>query len=286
MRKLVSVYMPTKNRLTLATRAIESVLKQTYKNMELIVVDDGSELIQFQKLKDNFKDHKNVIFLRNEESLGACKSRNRAIKHARGEFITGLDDDDYFSDKNRITYFVNTWTQIGHKSSGLFDSLSTLQPDGKHLKVKFIPVVSKNDLKYKNHIGSQVFAPTQAFVEADFFDPKMPAWQDWDMWFRITQPHKPFVNINKNTYMLDRAHGGRRISEKPEEILRLAKKRLTKKMGRLNLRQKAGITASFLAYKQVNLSFKEIIWTLLAFRPKQTIRAIYRKLCLSLNRLF
>lgn len=269
-KNLVSVYIPTKNRLALATRAIASVLNQTYNNIEIIVVDDGSDLMSFKKLKDNFKDQKSVIFLRNQESLGACASRNRAIQLANGEFITGLDDDDYFSDKNRITYFVNTWLRVGHKVSGLFDNIIRIHANGV-IKGNFKLDVTKNDLKHANFIGSQIFAPTATFVKAGFFDPEMPAWQDWDLWFRMADHNKIFLNINKCTYANDSSHGLGTISLKPQEKIRFAQKKLMEKMSPLSLYQKSSITVSLLMYRQVHLSFKDIMLLLLTFRLKSII---------------
>lgn len=92
---LVTIYIPTKNRLDLLKRAIKSVRDQTYSNIELIVVDDGSKDGTREYLE---KEHEagllRAIF--HQESLGACVARNAAIELSQGEFITGLDDDDYF----------------------------------------------------------------------------------------------------------------------------------------------------------------------------------------------
>ena len=102
---LVTVYIPTYNRKFLLERAILSVLNQTYHNIEVIVVDDGSidgtrELLVEMAKKDN-----RLHYYFKENNSGACKSRNIAIANANGFFITGLDDDDYF-EKNRVESFV------------------------------------------------------------------------------------------------------------------------------------------------------------------------------------
>ena len=92
---LVTIYIPTKNRLKLLNRAIESVKKQTYKDIEIIVVDDGSTDGTTEYLAQEINSGTlKAIF--NKKSLGACAARNKAIEMATGDFITGLDDDDYF----------------------------------------------------------------------------------------------------------------------------------------------------------------------------------------------
>src|ERR1043165_8142510 len=89
----VSVYMPTKNRRAIASEAIESVLNQSYPNIEQIIVNDGSTDDTFEYREALAQRDSRVTVIHNEQSIGAPRSRNRAIERASGEFITGLDDD-------------------------------------------------------------------------------------------------------------------------------------------------------------------------------------------------
>ena len=88
---LVSIYIPTYNRLDILKRAIRSVLDQSYAKLELIVVDDCSTDSTNEYLEDLSKRDFRLVHLRNSDNQGACVSRNRAIEYARGEFITGLE---------------------------------------------------------------------------------------------------------------------------------------------------------------------------------------------------
>lgn len=94
MCELISIYIPTHNRRKLLERAVKSVQQQTYLNIELIIVDDGSSDSTWDYLNDIA--NKNIRIFKHEQPLGACAARNLAIKHAKGKFITGLDDDDEF----------------------------------------------------------------------------------------------------------------------------------------------------------------------------------------------
>ncbi len=105
---LVTIYIPTYNRVELLKRAIDSVLTQTYKNIEIIIVDDCSPDTTIQFLEKLTKKDSRVRYFQNEKNSGACVSRNKAILEAKGEFITGLDDDDYFL-PNRVEDFVSYW---------------------------------------------------------------------------------------------------------------------------------------------------------------------------------
>ncbi len=92
---MVSVVITTKNRQQLLPRAIESVLSQTYPDLEVIVVDDGSD----RPVTWTGSDPR-VRILRNDKSVGLSAARNRGFAEAGGEYFCMLDDDDfYFPDK-------------------------------------------------------------------------------------------------------------------------------------------------------------------------------------------
>lgn len=88
---LVSCIIPTKNRQEKLKLAIESVLNQTHKNIEVIVVDDGSD----EKIVNTYSNDK-VVVINNDFSIGGAAARNVGVKIASGEFICFLDDDDEY----------------------------------------------------------------------------------------------------------------------------------------------------------------------------------------------
>jgi len=94
MKKLVSVILPTYNRAHLLDRSIKSVLKQTYENFELIVVNDGSSDEIERRVKEYQKLDKRIKYVKNDKNLGVSSARNIGIKIAKGEFIAFQDDDD------------------------------------------------------------------------------------------------------------------------------------------------------------------------------------------------
>lgn len=96
---LVSVVVPTYKQNTLLYNAVQSLLKQTHSKIEVLVVDDNIDVsysdnnkAYFEKLNDQ-----RVKYIKNPENLGAAKSRNKAIFMSSGDYITFLDDDDYFA---------------------------------------------------------------------------------------------------------------------------------------------------------------------------------------------
>ncbi|WP_137468966.1 glycosyltransferase family 2 protein, partial [Escherichia coli] len=87
----VSIYISTYNRVNKLKRAIFSVLKQDYTNIEIIVCDDASNDGTEEFMNDLVKFDNRVLYIRNTSNLGACATRNNAINVATGKFITGLD---------------------------------------------------------------------------------------------------------------------------------------------------------------------------------------------------
>ena len=98
-KKLITVIITTYNRSRDIERAINSVLNQTYKKIELIVVDDNANNPEErEKTEQIVKKYENVKLIKNEKNLGGALSRNVGIKNAKGEFIAFLDDDDVYEE--------------------------------------------------------------------------------------------------------------------------------------------------------------------------------------------
>ena len=90
----VSIVIPTYNRLSETSRAIESCLMQSYRDIEIIVVDDGGDTVEFNELKSRYKDDTKVSFYSIPHSGHPGKVRNAGIRHSTGRWIAFLDSDD------------------------------------------------------------------------------------------------------------------------------------------------------------------------------------------------
>ena len=92
----ISIIIPVFNRARLIGRAVHSVLKQTYPELEIIVVDDGSKDSTSQVMSDLTREDRRIRYLRHESNRGAQAARNTGIRAARGDWIGFLDSDDQF----------------------------------------------------------------------------------------------------------------------------------------------------------------------------------------------
>lgn len=163
---LVSVLLNCYNAQDTIYRAIDSVLKQTYKNIELIVWDDGSKDKTIEIVK-SFKDKRVKIF-KNKSNIGLGKSRLKAIKKLNGDLISIIDSDDYFEKekiekqvlifhKNHKTSICATWSKIfdeNHEKLYFFESSATSETLKN--KLKFINIIPHSSIMYKKRIAKEV----------------------------------------------------------------------------------------------------------------------------------
>lgn len=236
---LVTVYIPTFNRLELLQRAVESVRNQTYKNLEIIVVDDCSTDGTQEYLVELSKEDERVRYFLKEKNSGACVSRNIAIENATGEFITGLDDDDYF-EINRIEGFVN--------NSNLLEEYIFLCSRYKYKKNNIIierkfynsiisPIINKECLLFNNKVGNQIFIKSKVLKE-NKFNIDMPLWQDIYCWYGILIKYKSKgFSLKNDTYIIDTSHEHERMTIKKKDRVLFAYSKFCEDF-KLNSREK------------------------------------------------
>lgn len=277
---LVTVYIPTRNRLELLRRAIGSVLAQTYKNIELIVVDDGSTDGTRGYLRELKRSGSLRAFFFPARS-GACVARNFAISRSRGAFVTGLDDDDYIHPE-RIERFLLRWQQLeeaqtSQSVSGLFDDIAVIGCDEEMTLHHFPSSVDLKDLLASNDVGNQVFAPRTHYLDSGLFDPGMPMWQDWDLWVRMSRVCGRFVNLQIGTYIVDQSHCKDRITSKPEYAIRYAMKLFEEKNNIYEDRERAALLAACLRYPQVKPTLSDISQLLRTGRYRDSLLSVIKK---------
>jgi len=208
----VTVYIPTYNRPHLLKRAVESVLKQTYQDIEIIVVNDGEPLPPDLL---NYLTENAVTCLKTDGNQRACVARNIAILASSGDYVTGLDDDDCF-EINRIEEFVQAAKQQPAKM--FFTGYQFIEKRLTKKRMPSMTSVALDDILKANVINNQVFAPRSFYIEAGLFDEALPAWQDFDMWVRMIAKFGDAILIPNYSYIMDGSEDVR-ISKKKENIM-------------------------------------------------------------------
>ena len=113
---LVSVIIPTYKRLGMLGRAIDSVLNQTYNNIEIIIVDDNNEDSEYRKETERFMkkydDNIEIKYVKHKQNKNGAAARNTGINNANGVYIAFLDDDDEFSPKKIELQIIFFWIMM------------------------------------------------------------------------------------------------------------------------------------------------------------------------------
>lgn len=186
---LVSVIIPTHNRAHLVSRAIRSVLDQTYEDLELIVVDDASTDDTDEVVKA-FKDPR-LHYVRHQDNRGANAARNTGIRNSKGSYIGFLDSDDEWLPKKlekQVQVFGSSGPEVGLVYTGMQlvdqatgDVLGTCLPQHRGLLLR--------KLLLENIVGSTSTALLcQSFLDrTGGFDERLPARQDADLWIRLAR---------------------------------------------------------------------------------------------------
>ncbi len=211
---LISVYMPTYNRVQMAIRAIESVLAQDYPKLELLVVDDASSDDTWQVLTNKYINDERIRFFRQSTGQGACAARNRAISEAKGEFVTGIDDDDEFL-PNRLSSLYSAYDdKYSCVCSGYIWDYGTVQ------KRLFATrrVVGLAELLDLHTLSNQALVKRERMLALGGFDINLAAFQDYDMWVRVVQAYGPALRIATPSYKVNVGHELGRITNSPKRL--------------------------------------------------------------------
>ena len=205
---LVTVWIPTLNRKNMLKRALNSVLAQSYPNIEIYVVDNGSNDGTEAAVADYMVKHKNIRYHRFDENKGACAARNYAILNAKGTLVTGLDDDDEFLPE-RITELVGAYDErFSFVCTGYFWDYGAY----RKAKINHALEVSLHDQLNFNQTSNQALVSKQRIIDVGLFDEDLVSCQDWDMWTRLIIKYGHALRISGTSYIVHTAHDKPRIT--------------------------------------------------------------------------
>jgi glycosyltransferase involved in cell wall biosynthesis len=183
----VFIIIPTYNRAKLIKRAINSALKQSFENFEIIVVDDASK-DDTQKVIEDFDDPR-IIYIKQDKNLGSGASRNTGINASRSQYIAFLDSDDEwlpYKLEKQLNVFQAHESSVGVVYGHWKDiNAKTLKTNVKRPELRGSIF---NDLLYTNVVGSPsgVLIRREYFSSISGFDTEIPSTvDDWDIWIRL-----------------------------------------------------------------------------------------------------
>ena len=185
----VSVICLCHNQANYVSAAMQSVLDQTYPNIELVVVDDGSD-DRSKEIIQKFITNTSAQYIAIPDSIGNCKAFNRGLKIATGEYIIDLAADDVLL-PTRVEKGINTFEEqeIGVE----FCNVQNIDSDGQPLNVHFTAdeVVPEGDI-YKELIERYFISPPGMMTKKAVFDDlggydENLTYEDFDFWIRSSR---------------------------------------------------------------------------------------------------
>ena len=201
----VSVIIPTHNRSELILRAVDSVMKQTFSDFELWIIDDGSTDETEEKIKQYGKTHdpENKINYLKTDNNGVSSARNFGVKKSDGRLVAFLDsDDEWLPEKlqKQINYLEkNSYIRLVHGDEIWIRNGKRVNPRNIHKKSG--GNIFKSCLKLCLISPSAVMMERNLIIEMGGWDEEFVVCEDYDLWLKVTSMHEVgFINepiINK-----------------------------------------------------------------------------------------
>ena len=192
---LVSVIIPYFKKIDYIKKSINSVLNQTFKDFEIILIYDDSELSDLSEIKREFNQNSKIKIIRNSNNLGAGISRNIGIENSTGKIIAFLDADDFWLPQKlekQINFMIEnkfdfTFCDYEKKIS----SKKTINVKSKKNKLNY------NDLINSCDIGLSTVLLNKEIIKNELF-PKLKTKEDYVAWLKITKENIYAYNLNES----------------------------------------------------------------------------------------
>jgi len=219
-----SIIIPTHNRPLFLKDALESLVCQTYKNFEAIVVNNGT--VDVAQLIQSYSTKIPVTLFQSDLLDSVSRAKNIGIKNARGKFIAFLDDDDWYHPDHLST--VEFELKKGKHAIIYSDALVEFQNEinGKFETVKKTVTYSREFNKSLLLIKDYIFTPcivlnAKCFEIAGVFDENLTTDEDMDLWIRMTKFYE-FKHIKKITCSVRRTNSIDTLTKNWETLYRNA----------------------------------------------------------------
>jgi len=183
-RPLVSIITRTKDRPQLLTNAIQSIAAQTYRPIEVVLVNDGGCDLNIEEIRSVLGDI-SLNYIRLEKNTGRAQAGNVGIEHAQGEYIGFLDDDDLF-----IPNHVAKLTDAVKNTEGILVAYSGVRVvDAENATIKiYDEPFDLTRLRGANFLPIHAVLFSQTLVQAGCrFDESLECLEDWDFWLQVAE---------------------------------------------------------------------------------------------------
>lgn len=199
---LITVVIPAYNRAKVIESAVDSVLKQSYQNFEIIIVNDGSSDNTGEVVAKLLKQEHRIKYIEHPSNLGAQAARNTGIRNAKGKWITFLDSDDYLqtdSLESRLHLALQDDLKVIHAECYVLRSDNQLRLFGVR---PLQGSVYTDLLTNPGPVFPGLFIAKDALEKINYLDENIIAYQEWDTVIRLAKLY-PFGFVKKPVFTYD-----------------------------------------------------------------------------------
>ena len=183
MEELISIVLPVYNGERYLRESIDSVLNQTYRNWELIIVDDCSTDSSAKIAREYTKKDKRIYYYRNENNLRLPRNLNKGFKLARGNYLTWTSDDNRF----KSTALEKMYSALKNDIDAqfVFASCRVINSEGSPIEYIMVDNKRKKQIVSHNVVGACFMYTRKAYEEVGEYNPEFVLVEDYDYWQRM-----------------------------------------------------------------------------------------------------
>lgn len=195
-KKLVSIILPVYNGEKYLDISIKSCIEQTYRDWELLIIDDGSSDRSAEIAQKYEKQDSRIHFYRNEENMKLPKTLNRGFSLAKGEYLTWTSDDNYY----RPMALEKMVEVLDHGDAKfVFASCSIIDENDRKISQIIVPNDFFSAIWDSNFIGACFMYTREVYELIGDYDPEVFLCEDYDYWLRIIGKFK-ITYLNEELY--------------------------------------------------------------------------------------
>ena len=229
MKPLVSVIVPNYNNAPFLVQCLESIIGQTYPEIEIIVVDDHSTDRSVILVEKMASQHPQITLMVNDRNRGVAWTRHAGMKKAKGTLVSTLDSDDFYYTPHKIAAEVNTLMALSDSTHAIaFSNIVHVNSEGRVTNRVmnrwnlcegdlFVPILTRGC-----PIPRDFVFPRELYFEVGGFSTDLPIFEDWDLKirlariarfyytpqdgvaYRLHQSGLSFVNDDTSSYWMER----------------------------------------------------------------------------------
>ena len=193
---LVSVIIPYYKKKKYILETINSVLNQSYRKFEILIIYDDDNLSDLNYLEKLFQSEEKIRIIKNSQTIGAGLSRNKGIQNSKGEYIAFIDADDIWKRyklENQINFMKKKKIKFSHTTYEIIDKNDKVL--GKRVSRNFEKV---DDLIKSCDIGLSTVILKKEIINDETKFPNLKTKEDFVLWLKILQRNISINSLNEN----------------------------------------------------------------------------------------